>query len=660
MRLCSLGAVAMNNGRQATNNGIVPMFDKDTLSQLKTLKKEIESAKEFAEGTVKGTDRRFGFVVLEDGREIFLAPAEMDKVLPGDLVKIQIHTDKEGKVSGELIKLLESPLTHFTGRYQVKGKGHFVAPDLPRLKRWLFIPPAARKNAKPGDFIACKLTRHPYPSGKAQATITEVIGNPEQPGIEASYISHKLDLIKPWQENWEQEVQYIDLTTRKDLTDMDFVTIDAEYTEDIDDALAIKATDDGWQLSVAIADPSAFFSPDSGIDQEARRRATSLYLPGKKIPMLPEKLATNFCSLQAGEIRPALVCQMTINSQGNVTDFSLLESSIRSKAKLSYNEVTTVLENTDSDHPHAELILTLKSACRALHQFREEENLIVPSRPEFVLRLNDKGKIDRIDPLVKTAAHQLVEECMIVANRCAAAFMGEKGLFHGHAGFRPERLSGVNKLVAEQLQLVDKDFSSLEGYRELINSINDEALEFPLRSVLSRMLERGRLSLEPKPHFGMGLEQYTTFTSPIRKYSDLYVHRLIKQQLRSDAEPQAINEDQLEVLQASLDKARQARFQVEQWLKCEFLQGREGQEATGVVSQINSNGFSVRLDDCGIEGFVDTRLIKEKYSFDPLRLRLTSKSLQVELDQAITIVIDKLDPAQFSINFTLPKAAETA
>ena len=626
------------------------MFDQNTLSQLKDLKKQIHDSKEFAKGTVKGTERRFGFVVLDDEREVFLAPEEMDKVFPGDEVKIQIHTSKEGKISGELIKILNSPLKDFTGRYVVKGKGHFVEPDLPHCRRWIFVPPAARKGADNGDFVRCRISRHPFPAAKPQAKVLAVLGNKDTTGIEADYSISKFELDNEWPKDWADKLNTVALDQREDLSAIPFITIDAVNTQDMDDALYVEAKDNGWQLTVAIADPSAYIAAGSALDNEARRRASSVYMPGRTVPMLPEQLSAEHCSLLQDQTRAALVCRMDISQQGEISHYQFLEARIISKAKLNYFEVASFLDE-GGEHPHAELLSELKRLSDALFSYRQSHNLIVNGRPEFRIRLNDQKKIESIEPSQKSSSNLLVEECMIAANRCAADFMADSGIFHGHAGFRPERLEGVNKLVDEQLGIKDQDFSTLEGYKQLIDGIDDAAQSFPVRSVLSRMLERGKLSTEPKPHFGMGMARYTTFTSPIRKYTDLLAHRLIKAKLHH--EKASLQAQDLEQLQKSLDRGRQAKHQMEQWLKCQYLEQFKGQTLEGSVCQINSNGFTVRLNGTGIEGFVDTRTLKEKYSFDPLRLRLSSKDIVVELDQAMTVTIEQLDYKTKQISFAM-------
>jgi len=652
------------------------MLHDSNLAQLKQLKQQIEDDKEYAEGIVKSTQRRFGFVVTDDGREIYLAPDEMDKVFPGDRVNIQIFTQQpvasgkqkkknapKAKVSGQLISLLDSPLTEFTGRYVIKGKGHFVEPDLANMNRWVFVPPAKRKEAKDGDFIRCKITKHPYPEAKPQASVIEVIGSLEQPGIEVEYAVNKFQLEQLWPENWQQLLVEPTIEGREDLTAQPFVTIDSPSTVDMDDALMATTTASGWQLSVAIADPCEWIKPDSQLEQFIRQRGTSVYLPGRAISMLPPELSNDCCSLLPQQIRPVLVCKMSVSAEGEVGDYQFSEAIISSRDKLSYHDVANYLDTASeqlaSCHRNGETLTNLHQLSEALLTARERNNLVHKGRPNFRLLLNNKRKLESIDIVGKSSSHALVEECMVVANRCASDFLGEEGLFIAHAGFRKERVADVKKLAQEQLGIAELDPATLTGYRQLINSIDDDASEFPIRSVLSRLLERSKLTNRSSAHFGMGLENYTTFTSPIRKYSDFLVHRIIKQKLRS--EPVIVpQQQQLDSLQQTLDRAHQARAQIEQQLKCQFMKPLLGQSFRGEVSQINSNGFTVRIEGHNIEGFVDTRLLAQKYSFDPMRLRLSSKVLTVELEQHIEIVVSEVDIDRRTIAYSLPSGESKA
>ena len=647
------------------------MLDKQSLSQLKQLKQDIKDSKEYGEGIVKGTQRKFGFVVLEDGREIFLNPEQMQRVFPGDRVKILIVTEQpkpnsdknaKPKVFGTLEKLLHSPLTTFTGRYVVKGQGHFVEPDLPNNSRWVFIPPAARNNAKAGDYIYCKLSRHPWQQGKPQAKILKLLGSPDKAGVEADYVVSKFNLEPDWPKNWQQHLPKPATDGREDLTAVDFMTIDAASTQDMDDALYVEAVDDGWQLSVAVADPGLYLPADSPLDKAVRARATSVYLPGHTVSMLPRELANELCSLAPGEPRAALVCQMQIDRQGTINHYQIVEATIVSKAKLSYHLAGAVIDGEPVDTEeisaaHQTLLAELHQAAKALMSHRQQHNLVIPPREEFFIRLNDERKLDRVETSKKTSAHGLVEECMIAANRCAADFLGEQGLFVSHGGFRSERLPDAKKLAEEQLSLTGLAFNEADAYKTLMQSIDDEALAFPLRAVLSRLLERSRFTPQPGQHFGMGMDRYTTFTSPIRKYSDLLVHRLIRKKLHQQSAAD-ISEQALTALQQTLDNARQARFELEQWLKCQYMEALVDQTFDGVVTQINSNGFSVRLEEHLIEGFVETRLLTDKFSYDPMRLRLSSKQLSIQLEQPVRVSVSEVDCQRRQIRFTL--AEQTA
>lgn len=642
------------------------MLDKSTLSQLKQLKQSIEDSKEYAQGIVKGTQRKFGFVVLNDGREIYLHPDEMQKVLPGDEVKILIEnqTDKKtGKIktSGQLLKLIQSPLKEFTGHYVVRGQGHFVQPDLPNISRWIFIPPASRKNAKPGDLIRCQLTRHPYPQAKPQAKIVDHIGPRTQKSVEADYMINKFQLEPQWPDNWESQLLEVDTGSRQDLTHIGFVTIDGMATQDMDDALYAKPTSDGWQLLVAIADPAALIGQDTELDSAVRKQAISCYLPGKSVPMLPTELATDLCSLAKEQVRPALVCTINIEKDGDVSSYEITEAMISSKAKLDYDSVAHYLDEDTTDHSadcieNGELLLALQKVSIALLEARRRNNLVIPDRKDYRLVLNTEKKLEKIEPQEKNSANVLVEECMIAANRCAADMLGDKGIFISHPGFRKERLADVKKLAEEQLDLKDIDFSTTDGYQQLMKTI-DDGVEFPIRAVLSRLLERSRLSHTPRPHYGMGMQAYTTFTSPIRKYSDLLVHRAIKAKIHQQS-VESINEEALAEIQLRQDNVNQARYQTEQWLKCDLLSPLIGKQFSGEVSQINSNGFTVRLNDLHIEGFVETKLLNEKYSFDPMRLQLKSKSQKIQLSQTIDVIIKEADPLLRRISFTLPKLVD--
>lgn len=630
------------------------MLDKNALDQLRQLKQNIDAQKDRAVGTVKGTQGRFGFVVLEDGREVYLPPDQMQRVFPDDRIAVEVVTGSDGKPSAVLDKLLETPLRDFTGQYVVREGAHFVEPDLPRLSRWLFVPPKLRRNARHGDFVRARINRHPFEDGKPQARVDAVIGNADSERIEVNYalVRHRCaagdlaadaaGLLTP------------DLGARADFTALPFVTIDGSDTLDMDDALHAERDGDGWRLRVAIADPSAWIKPQSALERAIAARANSVYLPGMSVPMLPAALANEHCSLLPEQERAALLCTLSIDAGGVITAYEFCEARIRSRAKLSYGEVAALLADEGNGHPLAAALRELDAAARALHSQRLRDHLLMPEQPDYRYEIDARGRIAAIRREEKNAAHRLVEECMVAANRSAADFLrGGAALFVAHNGFRPERHDNVRRLIREQLpQCADLDFTTAEGYLALIQTLEQTPAELPLRAILSRSLERSRLQRHTAPHFGMGLPAYTTITSPIRKYGDFLLHRAIKAKL-AGGEPAPIDDEQLAQLQQSGERARQAGRLAEQWLHCLWLQQQPVGVHAGDISHINSNGFTVRLRESGVEGFVDTRQLPDKYSFDQVALRLSGAGRTYQLEQAVAVTVAGIDVKKRSIQFAV-------
>jgi VacB/RNase II family 3'-5' exoribonuclease len=354
------------------------MLNQDSLTQLKGLKAQMDSEKEYAEAVVKGTQSRYGFAVLDDGREIFIPPDEMLKVFADDRVKICIRPDKGGKPVAAIERLVDCPLGEFTGRCVRKGKAMFVEPDLPRLSRWLFIPPHARNGVKEGDYVRSAVLRHPIKDGKPQAKILSVLGDADTAGIENLYTANKYQLSSSWSkeagvqlEHCLQSAQPLADQRRRDLTDLEFVSIDSARTQDIDDALYADISSDGWNLYVAIADPTSFIDADSLLEKEIARRATSIYFHGNAIAMMPEQLSQDTCALAEEKDRPALVCKIAVSDDGVVGDFEFIEAAIRSRAKLSYLAVDRYLAgNYDELMSHATPLEALYQVYRALRARR--------------------------------------------------------------------------------------------------------------------------------------------------------------------------------------------------------------------------------------------------------------------------------------------------
>ncbi|MDP5053395.1 MAG: VacB/RNase II family 3'-5' exoribonuclease [Congregibacter sp.] len=633
------------------------MLDRDALAQLRGLKTQIESEKEHTEAVLRGTPARYGFARTDDGREVFVPPDEMLKAFPGDRVKVCLRPGKDKRPIADIEGLVESAIGEFTGRCVSKGKAMFVEPDIPDMSRWLFLPPQARNGAKSGDYLRCALLRHPIRDGKPQAKVLATIGGPDDPGIENTYTMAKYNLEPTWPDADKQKLEALiasltpeDDPGREDFTDLAFVTIDAARTQDIDDALYAEVTSDGWLLYVAIADPTAYIDADSNLRATVANRASSAYFHGAVVPMLPECIAQQRCALIENELRPALVCRIAIAEDGSVGEYRFFEAKVRSRAKLSYYAVDRYLSGQDESLIcHATPLEALYQVSKALRARREAKELVMEDRQEFRWLLNERGHIESVERCEKLSSQRLVEECMVATNRCAALLLadaGANGPFVVHDGFRRDRLKDREKFL--ELYLPDArslDPDSLAGYRELLRLLAASDHELPLRSMVNRLLTRARLSKNPGAHMGMSLPLYTNCTSPLRKYLDFMVHLQIKATLRGDSKT-ICEQPELDTLSQKLQKLRQISNEAERWLSLEYLQ-RLAKSSPGPwaaqVSHMGNHGFSVRLDDSGLEGYVDLKKAGEKFTFDKWTATLSSKTRHFRVNTPVNVTLVGVD-----------------
>jgi len=472
------------------------MLDKNALSQLKSLKQEIQQSTPRFEGTVRATAGRFGFVNTEDGQSFFLSPEEMEKVLPGDVVAFRVEPAGEGKEQAIVESLISTVQNEFLGRYVVRGKGHFVEADHPTLNRWIFVPPAKRLQAKDGDLVKAHISQHPFPKGKAQADLDAVIGNDQTPHIERLFVQQKFGLSDAISDAAQAQVdalcaQGVDTIAneRSDLTHLPVVTIDSAGTRDIDDALYAEAQSSGWTLWIAIADPAALIEPGTPLDELAKTRATSAYFPDQVLPMLPPALSEQLCSLQAGELRLAMVVELRLSQDGDVRQTTLHNAIIKSRAKLTYNQVSHLIAG-ECDEIAAELqgpVLHLSDCAKALAANRLRNCLVMEDRPDFKLLVDEDGHVTDIVRIERNDAHRLVEECMLVCNRSVALWLKERnaGMFIEHAGVRSERIGEVAALLRENLPPEAKP--KLDNLAEYVKLMQQEAkaeCELPLRTLI--------------------------------------------------------------------------------------------------------------------------------------------------------------------------------
>jgi ribonuclease R len=639
------------------------MLKLNMLNQLKQLKQDIKESRNLMEGTVKGSPNKFGFVSLDSGKDVYLPAEEMDKVLPGDRIEVEIVKDSKNKKVAKIERFISSPTKFFCGKYITKGKTHFIEPDIPGMNRWLFVPPQKRKNAQNKDLVKCRITQHPFKSGNAQAAVLEVIGQDQDIGIEFNYACKKHDIRKTWPTEVEQELAQLSESSietlaaaRTDLSELSFITIDSHSTIDIDDAIYVEKIASGWKLSVAIADPSALIPKGSEIEKEALKRASSLYFPGQHISMLPEKIAGDLCSLKEGALRLAKVVQMDVNEAGDILDYNIVEAAIKSHKKFSYSGLSHHYDSPTSDiNPSVSaMLLELKQLTHALLTSRQSKALVQAVRKEFYIELDEQQKISDIKTKTTTPTHKIVEEAMIAANRCIADFLAKQAvpsIFVSHKGIRNDRLETINKVLTESLPDYQSDaVSELNGFIKTMQAVSKSDELKPLQLLISRQLDKSNLSSDASPHFGMGLQQYTTFTSPLRKAQDYLIHRQISALLQG--KKVSIDNSRLIKLTESTQAIRNTVNDAEQWLKCQFIAKKQDILQASVL-RVFSTGFQVKLIENGIEGFVSTKEMDGKYSFNQERMIITSKGQSFKLDQIVKVQLKQIDWTRKQIQFVL-------
>ncbi len=641
------------------------MLNKNALEQLAQLKNTLVSQKDIATGRIRTTSKRFGFVLLDDGREAFIDPDQMQRVMPDDRVEVEITTNAKSQLEATLVKLIQPGPSHFVGRCMSKGNNLFLEPDHPHFNRWLFIPPQDRKNLEVGELIQVQVSRHPFNNdGKAQVRVVQTLGKPNEPGMEARYTLAKFELPCEWTAAVTQQANTINWTpltfenSEEDLTHLPFVTIDAENTRDMDDAIYLQQTDSGWNLYTAIADPSKHIQLGSALEQAARERANTLYLLGLTQGMLPSELSQDTYSLVAEQKRAALVCKISLNAQAEIQHYQFCEAQIRSHHKLSYQSVADFLDNQQKiDLPDAivQLLTDLKAFAENRLEWRLNNALVMEDRADYFYILNDQKKIDHVEKRERNIAHRIVEEAMLITNLCAGDLFLRNpgyGIFSTHPGFRTERLDEAKHLLQQDRpDLLKDDISQLDSYCHLFRSLRqqrEDTTTIYLHSLLQRMQQTGALSFAAIPHFGLGFPAYAMVTSPIRRYNDYYNHLAIKALLRGDTPPitDAEEREQLATqLQEKISLGRQASRFTENWLCCQFVQQHIGTLHTGTIGLVNSQGIGVKLDDWGIDGFVPliTKDSEAKNHFDSGRLRLTIEGKTFSVDEKVKVLIESVD-----------------
>ncbi len=668
-----------------------------------------------AEGVVFGHRDGHGFVKRDDGEpDVYISQQEMRSVLHRDRVRVRLQRfDRKGRPEGRVLEIIERRKAPIIGRLLNEGGAWLVAPEDRRYGQDILIPKNATASAVAGQVVAVELTEPPSMYSQPVGRITEVLGEIDDPGMEIEIAVRKYEV--PYRFSPEtlahtatlpDHVRAVDVRGRIDLSDVPLVTIDGEDARDFDDAVYCephksgrgKKAFSGWRLVVAIADVSHYVKPGEPIDVDAYERATSVYFPRRVIPMLPEKLSNGLCSLNPDEDRLAMVCDMLIDADGELHAYQFYPAMIRSHARLTYTEVAAVLGNTRGPEAaqRAELVphlLNLHDAYRALLKARHRRGAIDFETTETQIVCDDNGRIERIVPRTRNDAHRLIEESMLAANVCAADFIAlneHPALLRVHEGPTPEkRLTLQNYLRALGLGLSISDEPKPAEYQALAAATKDRVDAQQIHSMLLRSMQQAIYTPKNSGHFGLAYEAYAHFTSPIRRYPDLLVHRVIKALLAGrryhllapevetsasagarkstrGAAKSTLQEMEHwvsagEHCSANERRADEASRDVEAWLKCRFMRERLGEEFSGTVSAVTTFGLFVTLDALYVEGLVHiTELGGEYFKFDEVRQELRGErtGIRYAIGARVRVQVSRVDLDGRKIDFRIVREAE--
>jgi ribonuclease R len=667
------------------------------------------------EGVVSGHRDGHGFVIRDDGQaDIYLPSNEMRAVLHKDRVKARIvRLDRKGRPEGRVTEIVERSDSPIIGRLLQESGVWLVAPEDKRYGQDVLIPKGATGSAKPGQVVVVQLTEPPALYGQLVGRVKEVLGEIDDPGMEIEIAVRKYGVPHEFSDAalaqaraLPDHVRAADHKHRVDLRDVPLVTIDGEDARDFDDAVycepAKVGKGKGWRLLVAIADVSHYVETGSPIDIDAYDRATSVYFPRRVIPMLPEKLSNGLCSLNPGVERLCMVCDMLVNAKGEVHAYQFYPAVMFSHARFTYTEVAAILQNTRGPEAGQRkglvpYLLNLHDVYRALLAARGERGAVDFETTETQIVCDESGRIEKIIPRTRNDAHKLIEEAMLAANVCSADFISEgkhTGLFRVHEGPTPEKQEILrNYLKAMGVSQTIGDNPKPADFQQIALATKDRPEAQQIHTMLLRSMQQAIYTPINSGHFGLAFEAYTHFTSPIRRYPDLLVHRVIKailarkryelpalptpgeahaklsKRLASRAKPLAVGEvvkkpsiDTLAWQAAGLHcsanerRADEASRDVEAWLKCKYMREHLGEEFSGVVSSVTSFGLFVTLDAMYVEGLVHiTELGGEYFRFDEARQELRGErtGIRYALGSRVQVQVSRVDLDGRRIDFRL-------
>jgi len=630
-------------------------------------------------GRIIGHPDGFGFIRPDDGSDdLFLSPREMNPLLHNDRAMVRVAgVDKKGRREGAVVEILERNTHQVVGRLYKEDSFTYVVPDNKNIAQTILLQKGGVGKAKQGQIVVAEIVEQPTKLRQPIGRIIEILGDHLAPGMEIEMAIRSHELPHLWPEELLEEIKSLSeevpesaKENRVDLRETPLVTIDGEDARDFDDAVFCKRTPKGWKLLVAIADVSHYVQVNSELDKEAKNRSTSVYFPEQVIPMLPEILSNGLCSLNPDVDRLCMVCELFIDQQGKVLRSRFFDAVMSSHARLTYTEVAKML--VDGDKALAEKYNALTPHLRELYALfkvmrmsREQRGAMDFDTQETRIIFGKDRKIEKIVPVVRNDAHKLIEEFMITANSAAARFLNAKKipkLLRVHEGPSADKLLNLKTFLGEVgLKFGGGVNPTPLDYMHLVESIKDRPDAHLIQTVLLRSMSQAVYSPELKGHFGLALDAYAHFTSPIRRYPDLLVHRAIRHCLQSKSVESFVYgfPDMVilgEQCSANERRADEATRDVVSWLKCEYMMDKIGEDFSGIISAVTSFGFFVELAEIYVEGLVHiSNLGQDYFHFDPTSHQLKGErtNTNFRLGDSVKVKVVRVSLDDKKIDFEL-------
>ncbi|MFM9834628.1 MAG: ribonuclease R [Methylophilaceae bacterium] len=635
-------------------------------------------------GTIQGHPDGFGFLVPDDKskypEDLFLSAKEMQQVMHGDRAMVRMSgLDRKGRPEGKIVEVLERTNKSVVGRV-IRGQGvTIVAAEDKRINQDILIPYHLDMGAKVGQVVMVEITEQPSAHAHPMGKVVQILGNYADSGMEIEIALRKHKLPHQFSpaalaqaEAIPKLVQPNDYKGRIDLRELPLITIDGETARDFDDAVFAEPQGSDWRLVVAIADVSFYVKPDDALDKDALERGNSIYFPRRVIPMLPEALSNGLCSLNPDVERLCMVCDMVVSADGKVQKHKFYPSVMLSKARMTYTKVAEMLQN-----PHGETakeyahimphVQNLYALFKAMLIQRQKRGAIEFETSETMMIFNDQGKIDSIVPTTRNEAHRIIEECMLAANVCAANFLHHHkhaALYRIHEGPTPEKLELLRTFMAEfGFGVGGGEKPHAKDYAKLMEQIKKRPDEQLLQTVLLRSMQQAVYSPDNVGHFGLAYEAYAHFTSPIRRYPDLLIHRAIKAVL-NDETYKAKDWNHLGAHCSMTERrADDASRDVTNWLKCFYMQDKIGEVFEGTVAGVTAFGVFVALDGVYVEGLLHvTELGNDYFHYDKARHEMIGErtNMRYRLGDRLTIKVARVDLETSKMDFSLVNKIEEA